>query len=75
MSRILVPRDGTQHAINEVMEWDPVDDLNTLIERILEPNEQHCKQAEKTPFADDHLASELENQVVVELIVNGVWTI
>jgi hypothetical protein len=39
MSRILVPRDGTQQASNKVVEWDPVDDLNAIIEQILERNE------------------------------------
>jgi hypothetical protein len=34
MSRILVPRDRIQQASNNVKEWDPVDDLNTLMERI-----------------------------------------
>jgi hypothetical protein len=47
MSRILVPRDGTQQASNKVVEWDPIDDLNAIMEQILEWNEQHFKQAEK----------------------------
>jgi hypothetical protein len=54
--------------------WDPVDDRNTLIERILERNEQHLKQAEKTPFDDGSPASELKNPVVLEEVLNGVWT-
>jgi hypothetical protein len=74
MSRILVPRDRTQQASNKVKEWDPVDDLNTLMEQILERNEQHFKQAENTPFTDGPLARELKDPAVLEEVLDGTWS-
>jgi hypothetical protein len=44
------------------------------MERILERNDQYFKQAEKTQFAVGPRASELKNMMVVEEVLNGVWT-
>jgi hypothetical protein len=74
MSRIMAPRDRTQQASNKVKEWDPVDDLNTLKQRISERNEQHFKQAENDPFAYGHLVRELKDPAVLEDLLDGMWS-